>query len=212
MKAFLAAGFFGLALIMPSISGASELRLTKDGSIMIELLPGHSVYHEREQEAGVVSAIAITPGQNNAADLTSLCEDLRIAAGLDKHIASSELALEVLFVVPNKGMAIEGYYFPASDVQEREELIPGTAVVPEVLEDILSRAGIPAGILYETGAEQQVSCELNVPAWHVRWEDVRLVGSEEPNSVIERAHLRFMTIYQSVLDHSKALPLPAPLR
>ena len=212
MKVFLSASFFGLALIMPSTSGASELRLTNDGTIMIELLPGHTIYHEREQEAGIVAAIAITPGQNNGADLTSLCEDLRVAAGLDKHIASSGFALEVLFVVPNKGMAIEGYYFPASDGQESEMLIPGGSVVPEALDDILSRAGIPAGILHETGVEQQVSCELNVPAWHVRWEDVRLVDSEKPDAVIERAHLRFMTIYQSVLDHSKALPFPAPLR
>lgn len=210
MRTFLPASFFVLALVMPSFGSASGLKPADSGAFVIGLLPGHTVYHEHEQEAGVITAISITPGQHDAGDLTSPCEDLRLAAGLE-HSANGGGALEVLFVVPYKGMAIEGYYFPAHDGLGSEVLVPGNGLAREVLDDIVSRAGVPAGVLDEIGVEQQVSCALNEPAWHVRWEDIRSVDGEKPDIVIERAHQRFMTIYQSVLDHSRVAPVSVAL-
>ena len=127
-------------------------------------------------------------------------------------MTSDGLALEVLFVVPYKGMTIEGYYFPMNDELGSGTLISGNSLATEALDGIVGQAGIPAGILDETDVQQEISCELNEPAWHVRWEDVRPVDGEKPDTVIEHAHRRFMTVYQSVLDHSRAIPVSAILR
>lgn len=177
---------------------------------MITLLSGHPVYHRQEQEAGIVMAISITPGEHNLADLTSLCEELRVAAGL-QQMTSDGLALEALFVVPYKGMVIEGYYFPMNDELGSGTLISGNGLATEVLDDIVGRAGIPAGILDETDVEQEISCEIKEPAWHVRWEDVRPVDGEKPDVVIERAQRRFMTMHRSIVDHSVKTSLSATL-
>lgn len=83
----------------------------QDMGLGIELLPGHPIYHEREHEAGVAMALAITPGNGHGPDLAGLCEELRAAAELgDEH--GDGLRLETVFVVPHKGMAVEGYYWP----------------------------------------------------------------------------------------------------
>ena len=100
----------------------------------IELQFGHPVYHENEQEAGVAMGLSITPERNPAADLTELCEELRLAAGLaNEH--TDQLGLEVIFVVPYKGMAIEGYYLP-KDGTEGGALVPGNGVARGALDSI----------------------------------------------------------------------------
>ncbi|MGH1483719.1 MAG: hypothetical protein ACRBM6_34370 [Geminicoccales bacterium] len=212
MKTFLSTSSLLLVSFMPFVGNTSEPKpVEEDGTLIIDLLPGHTVYHEREQEAGVITAISITPGVHNIADLMSLCEDLRVAAGLE-HMTSDGLALEALFVVPYKGMMIEGYYFPINDNLGSGTLISGNSLATDALNGIVGQAGIPAGILDETDVEQEISCELNEPAWHVRWEDVRLVDGEKPDTVIEHAYRRFMTVYQSILDHSRVIPVSAILR
>jgi hypothetical protein len=178
----------------------------QETGLVIDLLPGHPVYHEREQEAGVVMAISITPSPYNAADLMALCEELRVAAGL-KHVTSAGLALEVVFVVPYKGMAIEGYYFPTHDELGRGTLVPGNGLAREVIDDILGHVGVPAGVIDETNVEQEISCQINEPAWLVRWEDVRPVDGEPPDTVIEHARRRFMRVYRNVIDYNTAIPL-----
>jgi hypothetical protein len=63
-------------------------------------------------------------------------------------------------------------------------------------------------VLDESDVEHEVSCELGEPAWLLRWEDVRHIGGEEPDAVIDRAYRRFATIHRSVVDHVKgAAPL-----
>jgi hypothetical protein len=176
--------------------------------LVVDLLPGHPIYHESEQEAGVVTAISITPDQGRATDLQELCEELRVAAGLDRR-RGRDLPLEVIFVVPYKGMAIEGYYLPADGTAGGETLVRGKDMPRETLDGIVARAGIPSAVLDEADVEQEVSCELAEPAWLVRWEDVRLVGGEEPDTVIERAWRRFMTVHQSIVEHATGIPLAA---
>ena len=48
----------------------------------VELMPGHPVYHEIEKEAGVAMALSIRRDNDRATNLTELCEELRVAAGL----------------------------------------------------------------------------------------------------------------------------------
>ena len=173
--------------------------------LVIDLLPGHPVYHESEREAGIVMALSITPDQGDAASLKELCEELRLAAGLGRD-NGEDLPLEVIFVVPYKGMAIEGYYLPADGTFGSEELVRGNSIARETLDGIVARAGIPSRVLDETDVEHEISCELNEPAWLIRWEDVRLVDGEEPDTVIERAYRRFMTIHRSVVEHTVGTP------
>jgi hypothetical protein len=173
----------------------------RDPGLVIDLLPGHAIYHESEREAGVVMAISITPGQGSATDLQGLCEELRLAAGLQPEHGKN-LPLEVIFVVPYMGMAIEGYYLPAEGAAGSEALVPGNGIARATLDGIVARAGIPGDVLDEEQVEQELSCELGASAWLLRWEDVRLVGGEDPDTVIDRAYRRFMAIHQSILEHA----------
>jgi hypothetical protein len=179
----------------PVSAGAAGLK--------IDLLPGHPVYHQSEREAGVVMAISITPGHGHPADLQALCEELRVAAGLGSKNGEN-VPLEVIFVVPYKGMAIEGYYLPADGAPGSEALVRGDGIARATLDGIVARAGISAHILDEPAVEQEISCELRAPAWLLRWEDLRPVGGDGPDPVIESAHRRFMTIHQSVVEHAAA--------
>lgn len=179
-----------------------------DLGLVIDLLPGHPIYHERQQEAGVVMALSIVPGQSNAAGLKELCEELRAAAGLGR-VKGDNLLLDVVFIVPYKGMAIEGYYWPADGTLGSEELVRGSSVARETLDSIVGRAGIPSRVLDEPDVEQEISCEINEPAWLLRWEDVRYVDGEAPDGVIARAHSRFVAIHESVLAHAMGTPQPA---
>ena len=99
-------------------------------------------------------------------------------------------------------MAIEGYYLPTIDGHGSEALVRGKDIARETLDGIVGRAGIPARILDETGVEHELSCELGEPAWFLRWEDVRPVGGEDPDTVILRAQRRFMAVHQSIIEHA----------
>jgi hypothetical protein len=197
-----------LCMVVFSAAIAAAPAIAEESTHAIDLLPGHPIYHENEGEAGVVMAVSITPAQEDAADLTELCEELRVAAGLQRA-RGDDLPLKVIFVVPYKGMAVEGYYLPANGMSGREVLVRGNGVAPPTLGGILARAGIPPRILDESDVEHEISCEINAPAWLIRWEDVRLIDDEAPDTVIERAHSRFMAVYQSVVEHGVALRLSA---
>jgi len=169
--------------------------------LVVDLLPGHAIYHESEREAGVVMAISITPDQGKATNLQGLCEELRVAAGLRTE-RGENLPLEVIFVVPYKGMAIEGYYLPADGSSGSEALVRGNGITRGTLDGIVARAGIPSSVLDEGEVEQELSCELRAPGWLLRWEDVRLVGGEEPDTVIDQAYRRFMAVHQSIVEQA----------
>lgn len=174
----------------------------QDVTLGVDLLPGHPVYHENEGEAGVVMALTITPDHGKAEIYGKLCEELRVAAGLRPEMKDG-LGLEVIFIVPYKGMAVEGYYLPAKGVLESGTLVRGNGVARDEVDGIVARAGIPVSVLDEMDVEHQISCELDAPVWHVRWDDIRQLGADEhPDAVIERAHRRFMAVHQSVVDHN----------
>ena len=210
MKTFLSTSSLLLVSIMPFVGNTSEPKPAESDTFTIDLLLGHSVNDAQEHVAGVVTAISITPSQEDAADLKSLCEELRLAARLE-DITSDGLALETLFIVPYKGMAIEGYYFSTRDAFDDGTLVPGKSIVREVIDDIVHRAGIPPSVLDETDVEHEISCAVNEPSWHVRWEDVRPLDGEKPDTVVEHARQRFMAIHQDVIDHNKKGPLSASL-
>jgi hypothetical protein len=168
----------------------------------VELLPGHPIYHERAHEAGVAMALTITPRKGHAPDLVGLCEELRVTAELG-HEHGDGLGLETIFVVPYKGMVVEGYYWPKDGSLASSVLVPGSAVARGALDGIVARAGIPPPVLDETNVEQEISCSLDEPLWFVAWYDVRLIGDEEPDAVIEQAHHRFLAIHRSVVEHGK---------
>ena len=164
----------------------------------IELIPGHPVYHESEKEAGVAMALSITPDGDHTISLTELCEELRVASGLGKE--NGQLRLETVFVVPYKGMAVEGHYLPADSASESSMLVRGNGVPREMLDGIVARVGIPPRVLDETNVEHEISCATGAPRWYIGWSDVRPVGDEEPDAVIERAHRRFLAVHQSVVE------------
>lgn len=165
----------------------------------VDLLPGHPIYHEEEQEAGVAMALTIIPDRGEAAS-SELCEELRVAAGLGEENADG-ISLQTIFVVPYKGMAVEGYYLPSDDLVGTGTLMSGNAVPRATLDRILERAGIPARVLDETGVEQEISCSPGEP-WSITWSDVRPIGDQQPETVIERARDRFLAIHQSVVEHA----------
>ena len=169
-------------------------------ALEVDLLPGHPIYHEREHEAGVAMALAITPGKGPAPDLVQLCEELRVASELG-HEFDDGLRLETIFVVPYKGMVVEGYYWPNDRALESERLVPGSEVARGTLDGILARAGIPSRVLDETDVEHEISCRLDEPLWFVAWYDVRPIGDEQPDAVIEQAHQRFLAVHRSVVEH-----------
>lgn len=90
---------------------------------------------------------------------------------------------------------------PADGTFGSEALVPGTNIAREILDGIVARAGIPSRLLDEANVEHVISCEINEPAWLIHWKDVRLVGGEDPDTVIESAYRRFMTIQQIVVEH-----------
>jgi hypothetical protein len=168
----------------------------------VELLPGHPIYHERAHEAGVAMALTIAPGKGHAPDLVRLCEELRVTAGLGREHGDG-LGLETIFVVPYKGMVVEGYYWPKDGSLESSVLVPGSAVARGALDGIVARAGLPPRVLDETNVEQEISCSLDEPLWFVAWYDVRPIGDEQPDAVIEQAHNRFLAIHRSVVEHGR---------
>jgi hypothetical protein len=179
-------------------------------ALTVDVLPGHTVYHEDKGEAGVVMALSMRPADGQPTQILELCEELRAAAGLAAE-NGEELHLETIFIVPSAGMTVEGYYFPAGSTSAPGELMAGKAIEKAVLDDITARAGIPSSILYASDVDHQISCEIGDPVWHVLWSDVRPIDDEEPDRVIERAHERFMAAYRSAVEHTGlALARTAP--
>jgi hypothetical protein len=186
----------GAALAVAVPASAQEMALG------VGLLPGHPIYHERAHEAGVAMALTITPGKAHAPDLLRLCEELRVTAGLGQEHGDG-LGLETIFVVPYKGMMVEGYYWPKDGSLESSVLVPGSAVARGALDGIVARAGLPPRVLDETNVEQEISCSLDEPLWFVAWYDVRPIGDEQPDAVIEQAHHRFLAIHRSVVEYGR---------
>jgi hypothetical protein len=174
----------------------------QEAVLAIDLLPGHPIYHAPENEAGVAMALSITPHRNHATNLRRLCEELQAAAGL-RH-ETGKLRLETIFVVPYKGMAVEGYYLPSDDTLGSNALVRGKDVARSTLDEIVSRAGIPPRVLDETKVEHEISCSPREPLWFIAWSDLRQIGEEEPEAVIARARDRFLAVRQSVVEHSAA--------
>jgi hypothetical protein len=189
-----------ICIFMCAVLLAAVPASAQEVALGIDLIPGHPVYHELEKEAGVAMALTIIPGQDHAANLTELCEELRVAAGLANENGDG-LRLQTLFVVPYKKMAVEGYYLPNDGTFEQDALVPGNGIARTTLDRIVARAGIPPGVLDETNVEHEISCRPDQPLWHIAWYDVRRIGNEEPEAVIERAHHRFLAIHQSVVEH-----------
>jgi hypothetical protein len=169
--------------------------------LKIELMPGHPVYHEGEKEAGVAMALSIRRANDHAADLGELCEELRVAAGLGNE-NGDDLRLGTIFVVPYKGMAVEGYYWPDDGTLDESVLVRGKDIARGKLDGIVARAGIPPRILDETNVEHEISCETAEPLWFVVWHDIRPIGDDEPEAVIESAHRRFLAVYESVVEQN----------
>ena len=165
----------------------------------IELLPGHPIYHESEQEAGVAMALLIAPDDERTTELREICKELGLAAGLGGGNADR---LETVFVAPYKGMAIEGYYLPKDGTFEQGARVAGSGVTRETLDGIVGRAGIPPRVLDQTNVKHEISCKTGEPLWHVGWYDVRPIGDEDPVTVIGHAHRRFLAIYQSVVEYN----------
>jgi hypothetical protein len=180
----------------------------QETALRIDLIPGHPIYQEERNEAGVAMALSITPGGNHATNLMALCEELRIAAGLG-NTHGDKLRLEVIFVVPRKDMAVEGYYLPSDDTLASDALLRGKGVPRPTLDRIVAQAGIPPRVLDETKVEHEVSCEPREPVWSITWTDVRRVGDEQPQAVIEVAGQRFLAVHRSVVEHNT---IGAPLQ
>jgi hypothetical protein len=183
----------GVVLALPAAAEEAPLGIT--------LQRGHPLYHEIAREAGVAMGLSITPQGEHATELVELCHELRRAAGLGSE-NGDRLFLETIFVVPYKEMAIEGYYWPENRSSDTGVLVPGSSVARETLDAIVARAGIPPRVLDETNVEHEISCEIRAPLWHVSWQDLRPVGDEDPDTVIERAYHRFMEIHQAVVEHN----------
>jgi hypothetical protein len=173
----------------------------QEAALGIDLIPGHPIYHENEKEAGVAMALSITPNPERTTSLAKLCEELRVATGLGNE-NGDELRLETIFVVPYKGMAVEGYYLPSDGAFGSNALLRGKDVARSTLDGIVSRAGIPPRVLDETKVEHEISCSPHEPVWSIAWSDVRQIGDEEPEAVIERARDRFLAVHQSVVQHN----------
>ncbi|MGH6916970.1 MAG: hypothetical protein ACREJ0_04610, partial [Geminicoccaceae bacterium] len=95
------------------------------------------------------------------------------------------------------------YYWPKDGSPESSVLVPGGAVARGALDGIVARAGIPPRVLDETNVEQEISCSLDEPLWFVAWYDVRPIGDEQPDAVIEQARQRFLAVHRSVVEHGR---------
>lgn len=178
---------------------ASTPAIARDAANGVNLIHGHPIHHEAVNEAGVSMGLSVTGDQTYAPPLSEMCEGLRVAGGLSTEIRGN-LTLEALFVVPYKAMAIEGLYLPPDGDPEGYALVPGTRPDRSVLDAIVARVGIPPSVLDETDVEHEISCRTNEPLWTISWQDVRPIGNDAPDVVIERARNRFMAIYISVSE------------
>jgi hypothetical protein len=166
----------------------------------IDILYGHPVYRQHAREAGVAMGMTISVNEVQAALLTGPCERLRAAASLARE-AGGGLPLQTLFVVPSKGMAIEGYYFPSDGNPGRAVLIPGRPVTRSALDRIMALAAIPPALLDEISVSVEISCRITEPLWVISWHDIRRIGDAQPEAVVEVARRRFKAIYRSVVEY-----------
>jgi hypothetical protein len=173
----------------------------QEAPLRIKLQWGHPLYHESAREAGVTMGLSITPQSDHATELVELCHELRLVAGLGSE-NGDRLFLETIFVVPYKEMAVEGYYWPENRTSDTGVLVPGSGVARGTLDAIVGGAGIPPRVLDETNVQHEISCEIREPLWHLSWQDLRPIGDEDPDSVIERAYQRFMAVHQAVVAHN----------
>ncbi len=180
---------------------AAAPAIAQEAALAIRLIPGHAVHHE-SKEAGVAMALRITPGRPGATDLMAICEELRLAAGLDQE--SGGLRLETMFVVPYKAMAVEGLYLPSDATSQSHALVRGKDLARATLDDIVARAGIPPRLLDEAMVEQEISCTPGEPSWLIAWTDLQPIGEKEPQAVIARARQRFLAVHQSVVAYNGA--------
>ena len=199
-----------LSALAGLVAVGAAAALADEPVLTVDLLAGHPIHDEAAAAAGVVMALSITSaaGAGEGAFTTrleALCEELSAAAGLADELAV-RLPLTVVFIVPWKAMAVEGYYLPADGREGGERLVPGGAVARATLDRIVAAVGIPPSVLDEAEVEHEVSCECDRPAWHLRWADVRAIGAETPEAVIDRARRRFLAIHQSIVEEAMALP------
>ena len=90
-------------------------------------------------------------------------------------------------MVPYKDMAVEGLYLLSDGTLATDALVRGKGITRATLDGIVSRAGIPPRILDEENVEHEISCARGEPLWFIAWRDVRPIGEEAPQAVIERA-------------------------
>lgn len=188
---------FACAVMLAAAPASAE-----DAVKGITLVHGHPIHHEAAKRAGVTMGVSISGKQPHTAPLVRLCDELRIAAGLRLKVRK-EFTLQAVFVVPRKEMAVEGYYLPANGDPEFYALIPGMKVARAFLKDTLARAGMPPHILDEADVEHEISCHTDEPRWTMSWQDIRPVGDERPETVIERARERFMAVYRNILKRAQ---------
>jgi hypothetical protein len=169
-------------------------------SLRIDVLYGHPIYRQQAHEAGVVTGMTISVDEVQAALLTAPCERLRAAASLARE-AGDEIPLQTIFVVPRKGMAIEGYYFPSDGNLERAVLIPGQSVARPALDRIMALAALPPALLDEINVNLEISCRIAEPLWLISWYDIRRIGDAQPEAVVEVARRRFMAIHRWVVEY-----------
>jgi len=167
----------------------------------IELLHGHTIYREQAREAGVATGLTLSVNEEQAAVLTEPCERLRAAAGLANELPDGS-HLRILFIVPRKGMAVEGYYFPPDRDLKRAALKPGRVIARPTLNRIIAGVGILPVLLDENSVELEIACHVNEPLWVIAWLDVRRIGDRRPEAVIDTARLRFMTIHRKVAEYA----------
>ncbi len=190
-----------IAVIVVAALFATVSSSAQEAGLVVKLIPGHTIHHEAENEAGVAMLLTITPTEKRDAYLVHLCDELRTAVGLPVQTGEG-LRLETLFVVPRKNLVVEGYYWPGDGNEERAALVPGNTVARTALDRIIARAGIPPAVLDQSDVEHEVSCSLDEPLWYIAWNDVRSVGGEHPEAVIAHAKNRFLAIHESVRRHA----------
>ena len=169
----------------------------------IELLPGHPVYHERAREAGVVMAISITQRPRRRHGPNELCEELRVAAGLERH-RGAELPPrgDLRRAVQRDG---DRRVLSADRRRARRRgARPGQGDRAEHARRDRGARGDSGRLLDEPAVEQELSCAARRAGLAASLGGHPAVGGAGPDPVIESAYRRFMTIHRSIVEHSRA--------
>ena len=162
--------------------------------LVVDLLPGHAIYDEGARQAGVVRrSDHAGPGHGDRSEGALR----RVACGCRAAARARPASSEVIFVVPHKAMAIEGTSADGRRARERSAGCRRRRCEGNARPHLRGRAGIPSGLWTKRRSSTRVACELDEPAWHVRWQDVRLLDGQEPDAVIDQAYSRFAAIHQA---------------